>query len=170
MYELDDLSIGIVEGSLLCCSAGTLSAVIAFLIARYGARKWVTQYTDHNQNFKAIDRMIGEDSFRVIVLLRITPLLPISLMNYLYGLTRYDVLLINYLCGLTRYGKNECINYLYGRTRYGTNTSLVNYLCGRTRYGNNTRVPQGLRLNQTSATQHPAATQHTSATQQAFKL
>eukprot|EP00242_Pyramimonas_sp_CCMP2087_P011487 CAMPEP_0198225100 /NCGR_PEP_ID=MMETSP1445-20131203/99656_1 /TAXON_ID=36898 /ORGANISM="Pyramimonas sp., Strain CCMP2087" /LENGTH=334 /DNA_ID=CAMNT_0043904499 /DNA_START=295 /DNA_END=1299 /DNA_ORIENTATION=- len=83
---------GIVEGSLLCCSAGTLSAVIAFLIARYGARKWVTQYTDHNQNFKAIDRMIGEDSFRVIVLLRITPLLPISLINYLYGLTSVRLL------------------------------------------------------------------------------
>jgi len=58
-----------------------------------------------NKKFLAIDKAIGENGFRVVTLLRLSPLLPFSLGNYLYGLTsvkfipyvlgRYGALLIN---------------------------------------------------------------------------
>ena len=34
-----------------------------------------------------VDSAIGREGFKVILLLRITPLFPFSIINYLYGLT-----------------------------------------------------------------------------------
>ncbi len=51
----------------------------------------------NNKKFLAIDKAIGEDSFRVVTLLRLSPLLPFSLGNYLYGLT--SVKLLPYILG-----------------------------------------------------------------------
>ena len=50
-----------------------------------------------NKQFAAIDRAIGKDSFRVVLLLRLSPLLPLALSNYLYGLTSVD--LVPYVLG-----------------------------------------------------------------------
>ena len=50
-----------------------------------------------NKQFAAIDRAIGKDSFRVVLLLRLSPLLPLALSNYLYGLTSVD--LVPYILG-----------------------------------------------------------------------
>ncbi len=41
--------------------------------------------------FAAIDRAIGRDSFRVVTLLRLSPLLPLAASNYLYGLTSVEL-------------------------------------------------------------------------------
>lgn len=50
-----------------------------------------------NKKFIAIDKAIGENSFRVVTLLRLSPLLPFSLGNYLYGLT--SVKFVPYVLG-----------------------------------------------------------------------
>ena len=41
--------------------------------------------------FAAIDAAIGKESFKVVLLLRLSPLLPFALSNYLYGLTSVDL-------------------------------------------------------------------------------
>lgn len=64
-----------------------LAATVAFLIARYLARDRILKLAKDNKKFLAIDKAIGEDGFRVVTLLRLSPLLPFSLGNYLYGLT-----------------------------------------------------------------------------------
>ena len=43
--------------------------------------------SEGNKKFLAIDKAIGENGFKVVTLLRLSPLLPFSLGNYLYGLT-----------------------------------------------------------------------------------
>lgn len=64
-----------------------LAAAVAFLIARYFARERILKLVEGNKKFLAIDKAIGENGFKVVTLLRLSPLLPFSLGNYLYGLT-----------------------------------------------------------------------------------
>ena len=74
-----------------------MAASVAFLIARYFARDRILKLVEGNKKFLAIDKAIGENGFRVVTLLRLSPLLPFSLGNYLYGLT--SVKFIPYVLG-----------------------------------------------------------------------
>ena len=69
-----------------------LAASVSFLIARYLARDRILKLVEGNQKFQAIDRAIGDNGFRVVALLRLSPLLPFALGNYLYGLTSVEFL------------------------------------------------------------------------------
>lgn len=74
-----------------------MAASVAFLIARYFARERILKMVEGNKKFLAIDKAIGENGFRVVTLLRLSPLLPFSLGNYLYGLT--SVKFVPYVLG-----------------------------------------------------------------------
>ena len=41
----------------------------------------VLELAEGNQQFKVIDRAIGKNSFKVVTLLRLRPLLPLALSN-----------------------------------------------------------------------------------------
>ncbi|KAF7032086.1 hypothetical protein CFC21_043309 [Triticum aestivum] len=81
------LLFGSVTGTIMVSISGTLAAAVAFLIARYFARERILKMVEGNKKFLAIDKAIGENGFKVVTLLRLSPLLPFSLGNYLYGLT-----------------------------------------------------------------------------------
>jgi len=81
---------GVGPGLVVVSLASTAAAALAFLIARYAARDKVAGLAKDNKKFAAIDRAIGKDSFKVVLLLRLSPLLPLALSNYLYGLTSVD--------------------------------------------------------------------------------
>ncbi|XP_055830594.1 uncharacterized protein LOC129899608 [Solanum dulcamara] len=81
------LLFGSVTGTIIVSISGTVAASVAFLIARYFARERILKLVEGNKKFLAIDKAIGENSFKVVTLLRLSPLLPFSLGNYLYGLT-----------------------------------------------------------------------------------
>lgn len=81
------LLFGSVTGTIMVSISGTLAASVAFLIARYFARERILKMVEGNKKFLAIDKAIGENGFKVVTLLRLSPLLPFSLGNYLYGLT-----------------------------------------------------------------------------------
>jgi uncharacterized membrane protein YdjX (TVP38/TMEM64 family) len=51
------------------------------------SRDKIEQTVGSNQKFKQIDRAIGEQGAKLIFLLRLSPLIPFNLSNYLYGLT-----------------------------------------------------------------------------------
>ena len=74
-----------------------MAASVAFLIARYFARERILKLVEGNKKFLAIDKAIGENGFRVVTLLRLSPLFPFSLGNYLYGLT--SVKFVPYVLG-----------------------------------------------------------------------
>ncbi|KAL3641495.1 hypothetical protein CASFOL_016463 [Castilleja foliolosa] len=84
-------------GTIIVSISGTLAASVAFLIARYFARERILKLVEGNKKFLAIDKAVGENGFRVVTLLRLSPLLPFSLGNYLYGLT--SVKFVPYLLG-----------------------------------------------------------------------
>ncbi len=79
---------GLVRGTILVFAAATVGASISFLIARYLARERMVRRLAGNAQFEAIDRAIEGDGFRVVFLLRLSPLVPFSLLNYALGLTR----------------------------------------------------------------------------------
>ncbi|KAK9270237.1 hypothetical protein L1049_025814 [Liquidambar formosana] len=84
-------------GTIIVSISGTVAASAAFLIARYFARERILKLVEGNKKFLAIDKAIGENGFRVVTLLRLSPLLPFSLGNYLYGLT--SVKFVPYVLG-----------------------------------------------------------------------
>ncbi|KAL6525310.1 hypothetical protein OROMI_030903 [Orobanche minor] len=91
------LLFGSVTGTIIVSISGTLAASVAFLIARYFARERILKLVGGNKKFLAIDKAIGENGFGVVTVLRLSPLLPFSLGNYLYGLT--SVKFVPYVLG-----------------------------------------------------------------------
>jgi uncharacterized membrane protein YdjX (TVP38/TMEM64 family) len=51
----------------------------------------VVDWAEQNPKFKAIDAAIADEGLKIVVLLRLSPLLPLSLSNYLYGLTSLEL-------------------------------------------------------------------------------
>ena len=82
---------GPVVGTGVVSLSATAAATGAFLIARYVARDRFAEWANKNPKFAAIDKAIGKDGFRVVALLRLSPLLPLAASNYLYGLTSVDL-------------------------------------------------------------------------------
>lgn len=91
------LLFGSITGTIIVSISGTVAASAAFLIARYFARDRILKLVEGNKKFLAIDKAIGENGFRVVTLLRLSPLIPFSLGNYLYGLT--SVKFVPYVLG-----------------------------------------------------------------------
>lgn len=78
---------GVQEGTAIVLLSGTISAAIGFLLGRTFLRSYVEQLLEEKPEFKRIDKAIGKEGFKVILLLRLSPLFPFSLSNYLYGVT-----------------------------------------------------------------------------------
>lgn len=78
-------------------AAATLGAVLAFLIARYLARERIGLAIQKRPLLRAIDQAVQEEGWKTVVLLRLTPLVPFNIQNYLLGVT--DVGLLPYALG-----------------------------------------------------------------------
>jgi uncharacterized membrane protein YdjX (TVP38/TMEM64 family) len=79
---------GIVRGTLVVSTGATLGAAAAFLIARYLARARVALWAEENPRFAALDKAVGKEGGRIVFLMRLSPIFPYNLLNYLFGLTR----------------------------------------------------------------------------------
>ncbi len=65
----------------------TTGAAGAFLISRYLARDKITRRFGGHPKFRAIDRAVGEGGWKIVAMLRLSPVVPFNVQNYLYGLT-----------------------------------------------------------------------------------
>jgi uncharacterized membrane protein YdjX (TVP38/TMEM64 family) len=79
---------GVVEGVAVAFVGASLGASAAFVIARYAARGAVERRIAGNEWFRAIDRAIGREGRKIVLLLRLSPVFPFNLLNYALGLTR----------------------------------------------------------------------------------
>jgi uncharacterized membrane protein YdjX (TVP38/TMEM64 family) len=86
---------GLGKGTALVLVAATLGASAAFLVSRYVARGLIERRLAGNERFAAIDRAIGTEGRKIVLLLRLSPVFPFNLLNYALGLTR--VRFIDYL-------------------------------------------------------------------------
>ena len=78
---------GIVGGTAVSLAGATLGAGLAFLVARYLVRGHIEEFARKNRRFGAIDDAIGQEGWKIVGLLRLSPLIPFNVSNYFYGVT-----------------------------------------------------------------------------------
>jgi len=78
---------GIVAGTAIALTGAVIGASLAFLVARYLLRQNIEELTKKNPRFRAIDEAIGKNGWKIVGLLRLSPLIPFNLSNYFYGIT-----------------------------------------------------------------------------------
>src|SRR6266446_2460701 len=78
---------GLWKGFLAVSGGATLGASLAFLVARFVARRKVEAIAKGNDKFRKIDTAIGQKGAKLVFLLRLSPVIPFNLSNYFYGLT-----------------------------------------------------------------------------------
>ncbi len=79
---------GLLRGTLYTSIAATLGATVAFFLGRTLLRDWVSRMVAERPALKAVDQAVEREGGRVVFLLRLSPLVPFSISNYVYGLTR----------------------------------------------------------------------------------
>ncbi len=76
-----------VWGIAIAMAGALLGAAATFLASRYLARGYVGARARRHRHFAAIDHAIGEEGWKVVALIRLSPM-PYSFSNYLFGATR----------------------------------------------------------------------------------
>ena len=79
---------GLWAGVPLVSAASVAGASLAFALGRTAARPWVERRAREHPRFAAVDAAVARRGFRVVLLLRLSPVLPFNLLNYALSLTR----------------------------------------------------------------------------------
>ena len=78
---------GPVWGVAIVSPVSVLTSTVAFLLGRTLLRDWVRGRVETNPKFAAIDDAVGRNGFKIVLLLRLSPIFPYNLLNYTLGLT-----------------------------------------------------------------------------------
>lgn len=81
------LLFGVTLGVPLALVASTLGAGCAFLVARFLARGWVESRLEAMPRFRALDRAVARKGWLIVLLARLSVVVPYNLLNYALGLT-----------------------------------------------------------------------------------
>jgi uncharacterized membrane protein YdjX (TVP38/TMEM64 family) len=73
-------------------AAATTAATLSFLAARYLVRARVRAFLTGRPRLAAIDRAVAEEGWRIVALLRLSPVVPFNLQNYVFGATAVPLL------------------------------------------------------------------------------
>lgn len=79
---------GPIWGTALVSPVSVLAATIAFLLGRTVARDWVSRRMQRHPRVAAINEAVGEKGFQIVLLLRLSPIVPFNLLNYALALSR----------------------------------------------------------------------------------
>lgn len=79
---------GLWEGWALALTGHLLAAAGAFWISRTFGRRFVERHLASRPQWRELDGAIEREGWKVVLLSQASPLLPTSLFNYCYGLTR----------------------------------------------------------------------------------
>jgi uncharacterized membrane protein YdjX (TVP38/TMEM64 family) len=74
-------------GFVIVLAGTVLGSMTAFLISRAVARDWIKRKIDRHPRWRQLDAAVEEQGWRVILLSQLNPLLPTSLISYVYGTT-----------------------------------------------------------------------------------
>lgn len=104
---------GLVRGTAYALLGATLGATAAFLVSRYVVRARVERRVRGDRRFAAIDDAVAARGLRIVLLLRLSPVLPFNLLNYALGVTR--VRLADYVAGSAGMLPGTLLYVYYGK-------------------------------------------------------
>lgn len=79
---------GLWWGFLIVVTGNLISAAAAFFIARKLGRARLERFMERYESLRNLDHLINRHGWKIIVLTQLNPLFPVSLLVYLYGLSR----------------------------------------------------------------------------------
>ncbi len=78
---------GPIYGLLVVVPAALLGATCSFLLGRSVLRDWVRRKMAQSPRTRALDAAIDRDAFKLVLLLRLSPLVPFNVLNYALSLS-----------------------------------------------------------------------------------
>lgn len=79
---------GFWSGTLLVSIGSVVGAVVNFLSTRYLLRGWIIRHFAKNKKFQALDHAATHGGQQLVILTRISPIFPHSLVSCAFGLSR----------------------------------------------------------------------------------
>ena len=114
---------GVAYGFGIVWISATLGATAAFLVGRYLVRDWVTRKIAANPKLQALDTTVTREGWKIVALMRLSPVIPFHLLNYAFGATRVS---------LRDYVFASAVGMLPGTAMYTYLGSLAGELAGGT--------------------------------------
>lgn len=78
---------GFVKGTIVVSLSSTLGAMLAYLLARTVLRERTSRMAAASPRFAGLNRAIEKEGGKIVALVRLSPLFPFTVVNYLFGLT-----------------------------------------------------------------------------------
>mmetsp|Transcript_23452 Transcript_23452/g.38813 ORF Transcript_23452/g.38813 Transcript_23452/m.38813 type:complete len:323 (+) Transcript_23452:50-1018(+) len=96
----DSVVLGVLVASTAVFIGAVLGSLAAFILGRYAFRGWVQRnLAAKYRMFRAVDRaMQGSSGLKIMILLRLSPLIPFAALDYLLGIS--SITMWNYLLAL----------------------------------------------------------------------
>lgn len=85
-------------GSFLVFIGACIGAEAAFLLGRHRFRSWARQRLAQRPRMQALEKAVSREGLKLVLLTRLSPVFPFSLLNLAYGLS--EVSLRDYTLGL----------------------------------------------------------------------
>ena len=103
---------GPVWGTVLVLTGAVIGSTLAFLLARSAGRATVAGWLESHPRLATIDDAVGRSGFLVVLLLRLSPAVPFTLINYALGLS--GVRLRDFLAGSVGMVPGAALYIYYG--------------------------------------------------------
>ena len=85
-------------GSLVVFVGASLGALVVFVLGRTWLRGWALRRLEAAPKLRAVEQAVSREGLRLVLLTRLSPAFPFSLLNLAYGLS--EVTLRDYTIGL----------------------------------------------------------------------
>lgn len=89
---------GLALGSVLVVLGASLGAMAVFTLSRRWLRPQASRWLERSRHLEALRRVVSQEGLRVLLLARLSPVLPFNLLNVAYGLS--DIPPLTFILGL----------------------------------------------------------------------
>jgi uncharacterized membrane protein YdjX (TVP38/TMEM64 family) len=89
---------GTLWGSVVVFVGASLGAIVVFLLGRTWLQGWARRRLEGAPKLRAVEQAVSREGLRLVLLTRLSPAFPFSLLNLAYGLS--EVSLRDYCLGL----------------------------------------------------------------------